>query len=180
MIAVPGFGALALPPEDDFVPPPELVEESPPDAPGDELDFLSLNCCANGSLLAKRLNDVSWPSATAAAAADASDGSEPEPAPGVWLPLLRVGAARLGVPAVVVVVEEDDDDEEELCTGAAGCSCFMTRGTWNASRPTKTTPSTVATIFCFFCFALRGSTVFLAITALPLPTRCWTASRWWS
>jgi len=46
-------------PEPDEVDP----EEVEPDEEGDvELDFSSLSCCANGSLLAKRLNDASWPS----------------------------------------------------------------------------------------------------------------------
>jgi hypothetical protein len=60
--AVPGLGALALRLPDDgdgVLPAPELALE-PPDEEGDgEVDGSSLNCCANGSLLAKRLNDAS-------------------------------------------------------------------------------------------------------------------------
>ena len=53
-----------MPPE---VPEPEEVEPGdveppevdPDDEEPDELGFSSLSCCANGSLLAKRLKDVS-------------------------------------------------------------------------------------------------------------------------
>src|SRR5436190_14834383 len=102
MTAVPGVGALALPPDDDDWPPPLL---EPPEEPADEgagedaAGGLSLSCCANGSLLAKRLKDDSWPSGdTGTDARDGSDGV----VPGASLPP-SVGAARLGVPAVVVV-----------------------------------------------------------------------------
>src|SRR3954464_4471051 len=108
---------------------------------------------------------------------DASDELEGS-AGGVSLPA-RVGAARLGVPAVVAVVEDDDDG---LACGAAGWSCFHTSGPWKAIPPRKSTPRTPATIFCLRCFSLRTSTFFFAITVLLSRTRCWRASRrgWWS
>jgi hypothetical protein len=77
MTAVPGVGALALPlplPADSPpLPEPELEPPEDPEDPDDALepDF-SLSCCANGSLLAKRLKDDSWPSATTGADAEAS------------------------------------------------------------------------------------------------------------
>ena len=69
MTALPGPGAFPVPPE---VPEPEEVEPGdveppevdPDDEEPDELGFSSLSCCANGSLLAKRLKDASWPSCT--------------------------------------------------------------------------------------------------------------------
>src|SRR6266540_523950 len=172
MTAVPGFGALVLPPDGGFDPPPVVFEPLPDD---DEAagDFSSLTCCAKGSLLAKRLNDVSWPSASVGAGTEASDGSVDGLELGAWLPPLSVGAARLGVPVVAVFVSYD-----ARCTDFGGCICFQTRGPWNASTPTNTTPSPAATIFCFFCFALSGSTVFLAITAPLSRTHCSRASRW--
>src|SRR3954453_16073654 len=108
---------------------------------------------------------------------DASDELEGS-AGGVSLPA-SVGAARLGVPAVVSVVEDDDDG---LAWGAAGWSCFHTLGPWKAITPRKSTPRTPATIFCLRCFSLRTSTFFFAITVLLSRTRCLTASRrwWWS
>src|SRR3989442_9276309 len=112
MTALPGAGWL---PGMDGVPPEE--EEPEPDEPLEPVEPLeppvpagcSLSCCANGSLLAKRLNEASWPSCTAG-----GETSDPAP-PGVgvlggpcapW----RVGAASDGVPAggvdVVVVALE--------------------------------------------------------------------------
>src|SRR5919112_5667243 len=106
MTAVPGVGSLALPPP----PPlgelslPEPAEELPDDdeEPADDRpDEPSLSCWAKGSLLAKRLNEVSCPSAGATAGAEASEGLGAAEL-GVWLPL-RLGAARVGVvPGVVV------------------------------------------------------------------------------
>jgi hypothetical protein len=96
--AVPGVGALALPP-DDFEPPLEFLDEPPDEGVEGDEAFSSLSCCANGSLLAKRLNDVNCPSATGGGVADASDGSVGEP--GACVPLLSVGAARLGFGVVV-------------------------------------------------------------------------------
>jgi hypothetical protein len=72
--AVPGAGAVPPLFEGDFVPPPELFEEPPADEEEAE-DFSSLICWANGSLLAKRLKDVSVPSASVGAVEEASDGS---------------------------------------------------------------------------------------------------------
>jgi hypothetical protein len=108
--AVPGLGALALPPEDDADSPlPPLgteerpVEVEPPaDGPEEEVGASSLSCCAKGSLLANRLKDESWPSATGGAEDDASDESVEDVDAGASLPP-SVGAARLGVPAVVDV-----------------------------------------------------------------------------
>ena len=83
----------------------------------------------------------------------------------------------MGVPgggAAVVVVEA------EAVGGDFGLSCFITRGTWKASRPRKRTPRTPATIFCFFCFALSGSTCFFAIRELLSPTRRWALPGWGS
>src|SRR6266576_4588947 len=114
MTAVPGAGALAPPLLGDFPPWPEPAVEPPDDDDDDdpvEPDF-SLSCCANGSLLANRLNDVNWPSATTGTEEEASGEPGVVVALGVWLPP-RVGAARLGVPAVEVVVELDDEDEDE-------------------------------------------------------------------
>jgi hypothetical protein len=69
--AVPGCGALALPPVEDEPPP---LPDEPPDEDADgededeeddddgveeELGPSSLSCCENGSLLAKRLNEES-------------------------------------------------------------------------------------------------------------------------
>jgi len=114
--AVPGCGALVppLPPDEDDDSPPlpelELPEGDPEEGAGEDEDdeeepcaVSSLSCCAKGSLLANRLNDDSWPSATGGAEADASDPSPDAVEAGAALPP-SVGAARLGVPAVVVVV----------------------------------------------------------------------------
>lgn len=125
MTAVPGVGALALLPGEGlpdeglrvpWLPPPLERPLGPPEdalddeeEDGDEEDDAelaesSLSCCANGSLLAKRLKEESCPSSTLGGADEASaepveddvdDGVSPPP---------REGAARLGVPAVVVVV----------------------------------------------------------------------------
>src|SRR5262245_28934932 len=63
MTAVPGLGSLALAPPDEDLPPRPALEPPPAPPVGDvepnASGFLSLSCCANGSLLAKRLNDVS-------------------------------------------------------------------------------------------------------------------------
>jgi hypothetical protein len=62
--------------------------------------------------------------------------------------------------------------------------CFITRGTWNASSPTSSTPPTATMIFCFFSFALSESCrfFFALIRELRPPTR-WQSSRsmwsWW-
>jgi hypothetical protein len=87
MTAVPGVGALALPTDEELLLPwLELLEEErsfepPEDAPdgeeGDEeLVASSLNCCAKGSLLAKRLKEDSCPSWTFGGADDASEVSD--------------------------------------------------------------------------------------------------------
>src|SRR3954462_4036970 len=108
MTAVPGCGALAPAPV-ECEPPPPLDEPPDDDADGEdedegeddddeveeELGPSSLSCCEKGSLLAKRLNEESGPSATAGADDDASDAPDGS-AGGVSLPP-RVGAARLGV-----------------------------------------------------------------------------------
>src|SRR5262249_51620347 len=104
MTAVPGVGALALPCEEYpplLEPPDEEPDEDDDDEDEDEgADWLSLSCCANGSLLAKRLNDDSCPSSTFGAGDDASEESADGVDAGVSLPLSE-GAARLGVPVVV-------------------------------------------------------------------------------
>ena len=80
MTAVPGLGALALRPGDEDEPPLPLEPEPPDEPPGDRVEEdvagSSLSCCANGSLLANRLKDDSWPSATGGAEADANDESD--------------------------------------------------------------------------------------------------------
>ena len=104
MTAVPGLGALALPPDDEDEPllPLEPEWADGPAAEGAEEDVagLSLSCWANGSLLANRLKDDSWPSATGGADADASEEPDDGVEMGAWLPP-SVGAARVGVPVVV-------------------------------------------------------------------------------
>src|SRR5713101_3951778 len=146
-----GLPGLALPP----------LEELPEDE-GEEV-FVSLSCCTNGSLLAKRLKDASWPSCTVVVGVEASGAvALVVVVPGCWPPL-KVGAASVGVPAGGAAVV---DELAEGRTGGAGFSCFMSLGTSNTSTPTKTTPSTPRMIFCFFCFALSGSTCFFAITEL--------------
>jgi hypothetical protein len=64
--ADPGVGAFAPgTPEPEEDEPPELEPELELDEADDELAellFSSLSCCANGSLLANRLNEASWPS----------------------------------------------------------------------------------------------------------------------
>ena len=61
MTALPGPGAAPVPPElggaEDVEPDEVEPDEVEPDDA--ELVFSSLSCCANGSLLAKRLKDVS-------------------------------------------------------------------------------------------------------------------------
>src|SRR5215831_12773504 len=183
MTAVPGVGALALPCEEypplllppeerPFEPPDEEPDEDDDDEDEDEgADWLSLSCCANGSLLAKRLNDDSCPSSTFGAGDDASEESADGVDAGVSLPLSE-GAARLGVPVVVVARSLYDG----VAWDAGGCSCFHSFGPWNATTPRNTTPRTAATIFCFFCFALRTSTRLFAITELPSPMRWRRAS----
>src|SRR5919108_608415 len=162
MTALPGGGAFPPAAPEPLRPPFEAGD--PLDADGAEpveaLLFSSLTCCANGSLLAKRLKDASVPSCTEDVPDDASEVSVPVDGAAVALPPASVGAASVGVAPVGVVVAE----AWCTCGGADGCSCFIRRGTWNASRPTKTTPRTPAMIFCFRCFALSGSTAFFAIT----------------
>src|SRR2546423_12216983 len=172
MTALPGAGAFARGTAD---PDPEPDADEPPVEEDDELELLlgfwSLSCCANGSLLANRLNEASCPSS-----ADAVDamGEAPPVVTGDWSLPPSVGAASVGVPVGVVVLAGGGG-------AAEGCSFFSTRGTWNTSRPTNRTPRTAATIFCFFCFAFSGSTVLLAITGLLSPTRWSTSYRWsWS
>ena len=73
MTAVPGVGALAPPLlREGFAFWPEPAVEPPDDDDPLEPDF-SRSCCANGSLLANRLKDVNWPSATAGGEEEASD-----------------------------------------------------------------------------------------------------------
>src|SRR5438105_12334141 len=182
MTALPGAGAFTpVAPEPE--PPAWDADDEPPEAGGADPVapplFWSLICCAKGSLLAKRLNEASCPSCTAGAGDEASD--EPLLAgAGNWLPPASVGAASVGVAPVGAGVV----DAWWTGGGADGCSCFMTRGTWKASTPTKRTPRTPAMIFCFFCFALRGSTCFFATTELLSPTRScpsrpsWSSLRW--
>ena len=78
MTALPGAGALAPgTPEPD----PELEpDEDDPPVDGDGEDdepvlvlLSSLSCWANGSLLANRLKDASWPSCTAGAEDEMSE-----------------------------------------------------------------------------------------------------------
>src|SRR5262245_35129183 len=72
-------------------------------------------------------------------------------------PPATAGAAigEAGVVAVVAVGAELDE------LSSAGCSIFIVRGTWKASRPSRITPPTAAKIFCRLAFAL-GS-IFFAI-----------------
>jgi hypothetical protein len=44
-------------------------------------------------------------------------------------------------------------------SSTGGFIIFSVRGTWNASRPSRSTPPTAAMIFCFLAFAL-GSIFF--------------------
>src|SRR6184192_1647541 len=138
MTALPGWGALPeLPVEGPRPGGVEPAGAAPGDEEPEELGFSSLSCCANGSLLAKRLKDASWPSCTRGTLPEAS-----EPVGSVVVPALpcsapwRVGAASVGVPAggaAVVVVAE-------AVGGGLGWSCFSTRGTWKASKPRNRTP----------------------------------------
>jgi hypothetical protein len=65
------------PPELDGVTPVGLESgEGEEEDPG-ELVFESLSCCANGSLLAKRLKDVSWLSCTWGTGLEASELPDP-------------------------------------------------------------------------------------------------------
>src|SRR5438132_12483499 len=83
----------------DFEPLPLLEDEPPPLLPW------SLNCWANGSLLANRLNEASCPSATVAV----PEANEPVAGVGVVAgpaELWSVGAASEGVPAGVVVLTD--------------------------------------------------------------------------
>src|SRR5881227_2930137 len=128
MTALPGAGAFG-PEADDPEPEPEPEPDPEPDAPlleeDEELELLlvfsSLSCCANGSLLANRLNEASWPSWT-----DGAGDAVSEP-PAVVLgdasPPASVGAASVGVPVGVVVVGDATGG------GVEGCSFFSTRGT---------------------------------------------------
>src|SRR5256885_7049416 len=102
MTALPGAGALAPGTAD---PDPEPDADEPPVEEDDELelllDFWSLSCCANGSLLANRLNEASWPSSAGAVEAI---GEAPPVGAGDWSPAPSVGAASVGVPVGVVVL----------------------------------------------------------------------------
>ena len=78
---LPGAGALpwtvgtlgpAAPPPDEL-PEDPVAEDEPP---------VSRSCWANGSLLAKRLKDASWPSCTVVAGAAASEPVESVAGPG--------------------------------------------------------------------------------------------------
>ena len=125
MTAVPGVGALALLTDEGllvpWLPPPLERPLDPPDDGRDdeeeggdeedddeeddgELAESSLSCCANGSLLAKRLNEESCPSSTLGGADEASAEPVEDDVDAGVSPPPREGAARLGVPAVVVVV----------------------------------------------------------------------------
>src|SRR6266700_3593196 len=180
MTALPGAGALpgtvgAL--GVGAAPPPE---ELPDDDEEEEL-FVSLSCCAKGSLLANLLNDANWPSCRAGAGAEASEPDESVVAPPGGSAPLSDGAASVGVLAGVGVVGVLAEGR----TGGAGCILFITFCASNATRSRKTTPRTASTIFCFFSLALSGSTCFFAIRELLSPThrsglpRSW--SRWsWS
>src|SRR5438309_10030323 len=98
MTALPGAGAFA-PGTADPDPEPEPDADEPPVEEDDELELLlvfwSLSCCANGSLLANRLKEASWPSS--AGAVEAIGEATPVVA-GDWSPAPSVGAASVGVP----------------------------------------------------------------------------------
>src|ERR671930_793946 len=124
MTALPGVGAVApgrLEPEPEPDVPVELDGEEELEL--DELLFSSLSCCANGSLLANRLNDASWPSCTVGAPVPV-EVALAVAAVGSCVPLPSVGAASVGVAPAGVVVEL------AATGGAEGCSRFITRGTW--------------------------------------------------
>jgi hypothetical protein len=127
------------------------------DAQSPEAQF-SRSCWTNGSLVRKRPNASSWPDSGRGTASGSEIPSPPTFADAaVALPPLRVGAA-IGPVAVAVVDGVDEADSFAL----GGCSIFIVRGTWNASRPSRSTPPMPAMIFCFLAFAL-GS-IFLAMS----------------
>src|SRR5256714_13345478 len=135
MTALPGAGAFARGTAD---PDPEPDADEPPVEEDDELELLlgfwSLSCCANGSLLANKLKEASWPSS-----ADAVDpmGEAPPVVTGDWSLPPSVGAASVGVPVGGVVLAGGGG-------AGGGCRFFSTRGTRKTSTPTTRAPRTPA------------------------------------
>src|SRR5437763_1841865 len=133
-----------------------------------EVEPFGVTCWRNGSLLAKRLNDVSWsievPVGTLAKArsAELADG-----AAGVAEPP-RVGGVSGTVPVEVV-----DAAAWAARSGSTfgPVSCFNIFGPSNPSTARRITPSTPARIFCRLAFAL--SPTFLATRS----SRCRGAAR---
>src|SRR4051794_23167800 len=100
----------------------------------------SLSCCIKGSLVRKRPKASSCP----VCGTGTASGSTSSPAPAgaetaVALPPLSDGAA-IG-PLVDVV---DAGAVGAALSAVGGCSIFIVRGTWNASRPRSNTPPTAA------------------------------------
>src|SRR3954451_22471295 len=132
MTALPGCGLLPVGICEGLLPPPEPAEPEPAplelDDDGEE-PLSSLSCWLKGSLLAKRLNEASWPSWTVGVAETATGEPVVGLVGGCSAPR-RVGAAREGVPVAVVVVTLS------FACGFGGVFIiFMTRGTWNARTP---------------------------------------------
>src|SRR6186997_2798695 len=122
MTAVPGLGALpGTPGRPGLAEPPP---EEPPEGEEDEGELCtSLSCCEKGSLLAKRLNDASWPSWTVGAAATSEPEASVVVAPGASAPrkvgAARVGAAATGFPPFAGMTRGGS---------GGGCSCFQSFG----------------------------------------------------
>ena len=114
-----------------------------------EVEPFGVTCWRNGSLLAKRLKEVSWsievPAGTLeeARSAELADGVEPP----------SVGGASGTVPVEVV------DDAAAARSGSTfgPVSCFNVCGPSNPSTARRTRPRTPARIFWRLAFALRST-----------------------
>src|SRR2546421_5247927 len=150
----------ALDPVEVEVPPPEPEAVAPPVPEPASVPHESVPqswiCWTNGSLLLKRLNEMSWPelagsgllgsitpSSDAATEAEEPPETAPEPELGAAVPPSRLGGASGVEPGVVVAVVV----AALVVTFPFGCSIFSVRGTWNASSPSRSTPPTIAIFF---------------------------------
>jgi hypothetical protein len=144
------------PPEPDVPAPPDPLEL---DVDPDPVEDVSLcTCCENGSLLSNRLKEASRPSVAPPDELVIS----PEPVVAVLVAVDPAGVVPVPWSSVVGASSEGVVVGVETVCGTAAalalprCICFITRGTWNASSPSRRTPPTPAMIFCFFSFALRS------------------------
>src|SRR3954468_11970659 len=138
--------APVAPPEFAGPDPVEVLPEPALQSPPWPVAQSSLSCCANGSLLRKRLNASSWPDCGEIAV------------PGSVRPSAEVAA---GVPADAVApptgVAAGVVGAGAACEADAvaldGCRSLSVRGSWKASRPRRITPPTAAIIFWRLAFA---------------------------